>query len=110
MVPKTALMSKIRQPKLHSIGATGPIGVTGLIGPTGAIGATGSIANIACSKPRPRDTMFRVFPLLNLASRTRFARSNDVTISFDPNDFTPPIQTRLLILQPTPFCNIDCDY
>lgn len=25
-------------------------------------------------------------------------------------DFTPPLQTRLLVLQPTPFCNIDCSY
>ena len=29
---------------------------------------------------------------------------------FDPADFAPAIRTRLLILQPTPFCNIDCDY
>jgi uncharacterized protein len=29
---------------------------------------------------------------------------------FDPAAFSPPIRTRLLILQPTPFCNIDCDY
>jgi len=29
---------------------------------------------------------------------------------FDPADFTPALRTRLLILQPTPFCNIDCDY
>jgi len=28
----------------------------------------------------------------------------------DPSDFSPQLQTRLLILQPTPFCNIDCDY
>ena len=26
------------------------------------------------------------------------------------DDFSPPLRTRLLILQPTPFCNIDCDY
>jgi uncharacterized protein len=25
-------------------------------------------------------------------------------------DFSPSIFTRLLILQPTPFCNINCDY
>lgn len=25
-------------------------------------------------------------------------------------DFQPALSTRLLILQPTPFCNIDCDY
>ena len=29
---------------------------------------------------------------------------------FDSADFAPAIRTRLLILQPTPFCNIDCDY
>ena len=29
---------------------------------------------------------------------------------FNSADFSPPIRTRLLILQPTPFCNIDCDY
>ena len=29
---------------------------------------------------------------------------------FDPADFTPTLKTRLLILQPTPFCNIVCDY
>ncbi|MEP7101985.1 MAG: cyclophane-forming radical SAM/SPASM peptide maturase GrrM/OscB [Burkholderiales bacterium] len=29
---------------------------------------------------------------------------------FDPADFQPALQTRLLILQATPFCNIDCDY
>ena len=29
---------------------------------------------------------------------------------FDARDFDPPLRTRLLILQPTPFCNIDCDY
>jgi len=30
--------------------------------------------------------------------------------SFDPADFEPALQTRLLVLQPTPFCNIDCSY
>lgn len=29
---------------------------------------------------------------------------------FDPADFEPALQTRLLVLQPTPFCNLDCDY
>lgn len=33
-----------------------------------------------------------------------------VALAFDPADFDPPLRTRLLILQPTPFCNIDCDY
>jgi len=31
-------------------------------------------------------------------------------IGFDPAEFRPALQTRLLVLQPTPFCNIDCDY
>lgn len=31
-------------------------------------------------------------------------------LPFDPLAFSPPLQTQLLILQPTPFCNIDCDY
>ncbi|MCG2576308.1 GRRM system radical SAM/SPASM domain protein [Dechloromonas sp. XY25] len=30
--------------------------------------------------------------------------------SFAPADFFPALRTRLLILQPTPFCNLDCDY
>lgn len=29
---------------------------------------------------------------------------------FCASDFRPALSTRLLILQPTPFCNIDCDY
>jgi uncharacterized protein len=29
---------------------------------------------------------------------------------FDPADFQPALQTRLLVLQPTPFCNIRCSY
>lgn len=29
---------------------------------------------------------------------------------FDLADFSPALRTRLLILQATPFCNIDCDY
>lgn len=30
--------------------------------------------------------------------------------AFDPSDFAPALKTRLLVLQPTPFCNIDCGY
>jgi uncharacterized protein len=30
--------------------------------------------------------------------------------AFDPADFVPRLQTQLLVLQPTPFCNIQCDY
>ncbi len=29
---------------------------------------------------------------------------------FSPADFEPALQTQLLVLQPTPFCNIDCSY
>jgi uncharacterized protein len=29
---------------------------------------------------------------------------------FDPSDFHPTLKTRLLILQPSPFCNINCAY
>jgi len=38
-------------------------------------------------------------------------RGSTVTLpAFDPTEFSPALKTRLLILQPTPFCNIDCDY
>jgi uncharacterized protein len=44
----------------------------------------------------------------------RRLRSRDKSTSpayiFNPADFIPKLQTRLLILQPTPFCNIACDY
>lgn len=30
--------------------------------------------------------------------------------AFNVNDFRPQIRTRILILQPTPFCNISCTY
>ena len=34
----------------------------------------------------------------------------ETLLRFDAADFSPAIRTRLLILQPTPFCNINCDY
>ena len=37
-------------------------------------------------------------------------RTTALRVGFDPTDFNPALKTRLLILQPTPFCNIDCDY
>lgn len=40
----------------------------------------------------------RLMPRANAAARVR------------PADFTPALRTRLLVLQPTPFCNIDCSY
>jgi len=39
-----------------------------------------------------------------------FNRKASPSPLFDPGDFAPALKTRLLILQPTPFCNIDCDY
>ncbi len=44
-----------------------------------------------------------------LPRRSAPAESASV-VGFDPAEFTPALKTRLLILQPTPFCNIDCDY
>ena len=29
---------------------------------------------------------------------------------FDPSAFSPALTSRLLVLQSTPFCNINCDY
>ncbi len=37
-------------------------------------------------------------------------QSSASEIAFDAADFSPALRTRLLILQPTPFCNINCDY
>jgi uncharacterized protein len=51
-------------------------------------------------------TTVRWFPRLRSRS-DRLAASN---YQFDPSDFQPALKTRLLILQPTPFCNINCDY
>ena len=48
----------------------------------------------------------RWFPRLSNSD----AVSRDTRHRFDPADFSPAIRTQLLILQPTPFCNIDCDY
>jgi uncharacterized protein len=36
--------------------------------------------------------------------------SDVATFPFECADFHPTLRTGLLILQPTPFCNIDCDY
>lgn len=34
----------------------------------------------------------------------------EALLRFDPAEFIPALKTRLLILQPTPFCNLRCDY
>jgi uncharacterized protein len=55
---------------------------------------------------------------MEVASRIRWfpRRSPSSAVSaadahrFDSADFSPALRTRLLILQPTPFCNINCDY
>lgn len=36
--------------------------------------------------------------------------SVETLAAFDPADFSPGLKTSMLVLQPTPFCNIDCDY
>ena len=41
--------------------------------------------------------------LLRFFSRQRL-------IELDPADFDPSLRARLLVLQPTPFCNVDCTY
>lgn len=38
------------------------------------------------------------------------AKASSQLYQFHPLDFQPALRTRLLILQPTPFCNIDCAY
>jgi uncharacterized protein len=50
--------------------------------------------------------------ILHFLERTRFARSSPRAglAAFDPADFNPPLKTALLILQPTPFCNMNCSY
>ena len=42
--------------------------------------------------------------------RRTSAEFPSVAVRFDPAAYSPAIHTRLLILQPTPFCNLDCDY
>ena len=39
-----------------------------------------------------------------------FRREHSKSRRFDVRAFIPPLRARLLVLQPTPFCNIDCDY
>lgn len=48
--------------------------------------------------------------LLKRTPHHRHALETDDVPAFHPRDFDPPLTTRLLILQPSPFCNIDCDY
>ncbi|NUZ04474.1 cyclophane-forming radical SAM/SPASM peptide maturase GrrM/OscB [Piscinibacter koreensis] len=54
--------------------------------------------------------MFAEAPIRWFARRPRALPRPAPTIRFDPAEFAPALQTRLLILQATPFCNIDCDY
>ena len=48
----------------------------------------------------------------SLSSRNpnRSGKAIATSYKFDPSGFHPALKTRLLILQPTPFCNINCDY
>lgn len=45
-----------------------------------------------------------------LRSRSGAGAAALAAAQFTPADFAEPLKTGLLILQPTPFCNIDCDY
>lgn len=50
------------------------------------------------------------FPLRRLARALRPAPPRDDGHRWRPEHFRPALRTRLLVLQPTPFCNLDCDY
>jgi len=59
--------------------------------------------------PRPEaNPALRTFPLRLFGARK--ARAVLDEHPFDRRDFEPALNTRLLVLQSTPFCNIDCDY
>ena len=51
----------------------------------------------------------RMLPLLS-RHKSASELSAESLLRFVPKQFTPALKTRLLVLQPTPFCNIDCDY
>lgn len=53
----------------------------------------------------PAPSIVRWFP-----RRPPVDRSATPHERFDPRAFQPALKTQLLILQATPFCNIDCDY
>jgi uncharacterized protein len=61
-----------------------------------------SASSPVCATIRP-DSFKRSYPLRRLVERPRLP-------AFAAADFEPPLRTRLLILQPTPFCNINCSY
>ena len=48
--------------------------------------------------------------LVRWIPRRRAPAESVSLVDFDPTEFRPALKTRLLVLQPTPFCNIDCDY
>jgi uncharacterized protein len=48
--------------------------------------------------------------IIRWIGRRRHSKASTRTSAFALSDFSPAPQTRLLILQPTPFCNISCDY
>src|SRR5689334_4538676 len=54
--------------------------------------------------------MLRTIPLRLIGPRKVSALARTSRAPLDPRDFTPALHTRLLVLQPTPFCNIACDY
>jgi uncharacterized protein len=51
-----------------------------------------------------------LIPLQRIARLIRRPRSLLGNTGFRAAGFSPRLQTRLLVLQATPFCNLDCDY
>ena len=52
----------------------------------------------------------KICQLIIPASVTHSIEEDPPHSVFDPTEFHPVLKTRLLILQPSPFCNITCDY
>jgi uncharacterized protein len=77
----------------------------------GELGKLGQLVQSLIAPYRGNSPMAVASPIRWFPSRALLAASGvGSTSRFDPAEFTPPIRTRLLIMQPTPFCNIDCDY
>src|SRR5208283_2213465 len=85
-------------------GATGSTGTTGANGSIGTTGVTGAIGRTTSWSGRSRLTLRSMGRLLTkIVSLVATPRSTHY--SGPVADFL-----EILVLQPTPFCNIDCDY
>jgi len=76
--------------------------------------ATLPLLTLPTISPLPQSTLYKPEPatsgnlLLSLWKKTEEKTAE--RYRFDPKEFYPALKTRLLILQPTPFCNISCSY